>query len=67
MDERSAAQLKVDTVNRQYETLSRIADRAAPQLTPEQSGRMRSMFASWLTANMARARAEQERPASAGY
>ncbi len=56
----STARIKVDTVNRQYETLTRIVDKMAPQLTPEQSTRMRTMFASWLTSNMARARAEEQ-------
>jgi hypothetical protein len=60
MDPVSAAQLKVDTVNRQYGTLTRIADTMTPQLAPEQSTRMRTMFASWLTSNMARARAEEQ-------
>jgi hypothetical protein len=60
MDPVSAARLKVETVNRQYETLTRIADRMTPQFTPEQSTRMRTMFANWLTTNMARARAEEQ-------
>jgi hypothetical protein len=60
MDPVSAARLKVETVNRQYETLTRIADRMTPQFTEQQSTRMRTMFASWLTTNMARARAEEQ-------
>jgi hypothetical protein len=60
MDALRTAQLKVETVTRQYETLTRIADQMAPQLTPEQSTRMRTMFSSWLTSNMARARAEEQ-------
>jgi hypothetical protein len=60
MDALRVAQLKVETVNRQYETLTRIADKMAPELTPEQSTRMRNMFASWHTNNLARARAEEQ-------
>jgi hypothetical protein len=60
MDALSVARLKIETVNRQYETLTRIADKMTPQLTSEQSTRMRTMFASWLTSNMARARAEEQ-------
>jgi hypothetical protein len=60
MDPVSAARLKVETVNRQYETLTRIADKATPQLNQEQSTRIRNMFASWLTTNMGRARAEEQ-------
>jgi hypothetical protein len=60
MDALRVAQLKVETVNRQYETLTRIADKMASELTPEQSTRMRNMFASWHTNNLARARAEEQ-------
>jgi hypothetical protein len=56
----SVARLKVETVNRQYETLMRIADKATPQLDQAQSTRIRTMFASWLTTNMGRARAEEQ-------
>lgn len=60
----SAARVKVETVNRQYETLVRIVDKMSPQLTPEQSTRMRVMFENWLTSNMGRARAEETRALS---
>lgn len=60
IDALRTAQLKIETVNRQYETLTRIADQMAAQFTPEQSTRMRTMFASWLSSNMARARAEEQ-------
>jgi len=60
MDARSAARLKVETVTRQHQTLLRILEKATPQLTTEQSTRMSNMFESWLTANMARARAEEQ-------
>lgn len=60
MDAQRSAQLKVDTVTRQHETLLRIHEKIAPELTPEQSTRMSTMFASWLRTNMARARAEEQ-------
>jgi hypothetical protein len=60
MDPQSAARLKVETVTRQHETLLRIHEKMAPELTPEQSTRMSTMFASWLRSNMARARAEEQ-------
>lgn len=59
MDAVSTARLKVETVNRQYETLTRIAEKVAPHLTPEQHKSMTAMFDRWLTNNMARARAEE--------
>lgn len=67
MDTQTAARVKVETVTRQHETLVRIHEKMAPQLTPEQSNRMRTMFDSWLRTNMARARADQERANMAGY
>jgi hypothetical protein len=67
MDAQTAARVKVETVTRQHETLVRILEKMKPQLTPEQSNRMGTMFDGWLTANMARARAEQERAAMSGY
>lgn len=60
MDARSAARLKVETVTRQHATLLRILEKMTPHLNPEQTTRMDTMFASWLRANMARARAEEE-------
>lgn len=60
VDAASTARLKVETVNRQYETLTRIADRMEPQLPPEESKKMRNMFDRWLTTNMARARLEEQ-------
>ncbi len=54
-----AAQLKVDTVNRQHETNLRILERMTPQLTPEQSTRMRTIFDGWIRTNLARAQQEQ--------
>lgn len=60
MDVQSSARLKVETVTRQHETLLRILEKMTPQLTPEQSTRMDTMFASWLRTNMARARAEEQ-------
>jgi len=65
MDARSAARLKVETVTRQHQTLLRILEKATPQLTAEQSTRMGTMFESWLTSNMARARAEEQAVSSA--
>lgn len=60
MDARSAARLKVETVTRQHQTLLRILEKATPELTPEQSTRMGTMFEGWLRNNMARAQAEEQ-------
>lgn len=60
MDARSSARLKVETVTRQHKTLLRIQEKMSPHLNPEQRTKMSERFASWLSTNMARARAEEE-------
>ncbi len=47
MDPVSASRLRVETVTRQHKTLLRILEKATPQLTPELSNMMSSMFALW--------------------
>lgn len=60
MDAQAAAQLKIETLNRQHATNLRILEKMTPQLTMEQSERMRTMFEGWITPRLAAARAEQE-------
>lgn len=60
MDAQTAARLRMETVNRQQATLVRIHELMKPQLTRDQSDRMRTMFETWLTRDMVRVRAAQE-------
>jgi len=60
VDAVGTARLKVETVGRQYDTLTRIADDMAPHLTADQRKGMVTMFDRWLATNMARARAEEQ-------
>jgi hypothetical protein len=59
MDLVSASRLRVENVTRQHETLLRILEKATPQLTPEQSNMMSSMFADWFEVRMGRIRVEE--------
>jgi hypothetical protein len=59
MDLVSASQLRVETVTRQHETLLRILEKATPQLTPEQSNMMSSMFEWWFRNKMLGVRLEE--------
>jgi hypothetical protein len=60
MDAQTAAQLRVETINRQHETNLRILDRMTPQLTPAQSARMKNMFEAWVRNQLAMAAAERQ-------
>lgn len=67
IDARTSARLKMEAVNRQQQTLTRIHELMKPQLTPEQSNKMGSLFEAWLERDRVRARAEQEQAAKSGY
>ena len=63
MDAQAAAQLKVETLNRQHDTNLRILEKMTPHMSQEQSERMRLMFEAWVQPRLAAARAEQEQAA----
>ena len=60
MDIQAAAQLKIETLERQHATNLRILEKMTPQLSVEQSTTMRVMFEGWIRPRLAAARAEQE-------
>lgn len=64
MDAFAAAQLKIETLNRQHATNLRILDKMTPQLTPDQGNTMRALFESWIRPRLAAAHAEQQMIAS---
>lgn len=67
LDARAAAQLKVETLNRQHATNLRILEKMTPQLNADQATMMRTMFEAWIRPRLLAAQAEQERAAQSPF